>query len=73
MTDNPKKRARQDRAKVSVIEAHELRFWCEKFGCTQRELREAVDDIGHSAKKVEALLAARRRPAPPPQAPVDAQ
>jgi hypothetical protein len=76
MTDNPKKRGRQDRAKVSVSEAHELRHWCAKFGCTQRELREAVDAVGHSAKKVGALLAARPRPAPPPataQEPVDGQ
>jgi hypothetical protein len=67
MTDGPKKRGRQDRGKVSVIEAHEVRSWCAKFGCTQRELREAVDAVGHSAAKVEALLAAWRPPPPPPQ------
>jgi hypothetical protein len=73
MTDSPNKRGRQDRAKISVIEAHEVRAWCAKLGCTQRELHEAVDAVGHSAGKVEALLAARRPPAPPaaPQEPVE--
>jgi hypothetical protein len=56
MSDNPSKRGRQDRSKVAVMERHELRYWCKKFGCTQQALRDAVDAVGHGAAAVEAYL-----------------
>ncbi len=84
MSDNPNKRGREDRARVNVHESHELRYWTGKFGCTQRQLREAVDAVGVMAKDVAAHLGfspqprrpraakAKRRPASEPPAGADA-
>jgi hypothetical protein len=56
MADDVKKRGRRDRARVNVHEAHELRYWTKKFGCTQRALREAVDEVGVMTRDVEKQL-----------------
>jgi hypothetical protein len=57
MADDPNKRGWQDRVKVSLTEAHELRYWTKRFGCTEAELRAADAAVGHGAKAIEAHLA----------------
>ena len=37
-------------------EAYEVRYWTEKFGCTETQLRAAVTAVGVLAKDVEAFL-----------------
>ena len=46
MADDPNKRGTADRSRINVHEAHELRYWTEKFGVTANELRAAVNEVG---------------------------
>jgi hypothetical protein len=57
MADDLTKRGPQDRDRINVNEAHEVRYWCGKFHCSERALRQAVDEVGVMAKDVEAFLA----------------
>jgi hypothetical protein len=61
MADDLTKRGRQDRERISLTEGWEVRSWCDKFDCTEVELRHAVDEVGHMAANVEAYLACGRR------------
>jgi hypothetical protein len=56
MADDLHKKRPQDASKISLIEDWEVRYWCEKFGCTEAQLRAAVKAVGHSAAKVEEYL-----------------
>jgi hypothetical protein len=56
MSDDLTKKIPQDSSKVNVNEAWEVKYWCEKFGCTEARLKEAVRAVGVSAKAVEAYL-----------------
>jgi Protein of unknown function (DUF3606) len=60
MADDPSKRGPADRARINVNEAHELRYWSQKFGCTPDELKAAVKSVGVMANKVEAHLQSKR-------------
>ena len=42
MPDNPKRRGKQDRTRVSVAQRHERRYWANRFGCSQTALVLAV-------------------------------
>jgi hypothetical protein len=55
MSDSPK-----DRSKVSVTEATEIAFWCQKLSCSETQLRAAVKMVGFTVSKVRAHLAQRR-------------
>ena len=46
-------------AQRNVIELdnpREVNWWVKRFGCNERQLREAVAEVGVSAAKVEQLL-----------------
>lgn len=58
MSDNPEKTAEDSRL-ISLEQAHELRDWTRSLGCTEVELRAAVQAVGHSAGAVRAYLAGR--------------
>jgi hypothetical protein len=49
----------RDRERISVIEEWELRYWTDKFGVTERELRDAVDEVGPMVKDLARYLEAR--------------
>ncbi len=51
MADDPSKTG-LDRKLIALGEPHEVRSWCTSLGCTEPELREAVQAVGHSADKV---------------------
>jgi hypothetical protein len=55
MSDNPK-----DRSKVNVNEPTDIAYWCDKFGCSQTQLRTAVKVVGTSPSKVRTHLADRK-------------
>ena len=55
MPDNSK-----DRSRVSVNEATEVTYWCQKFGCSETQLRAAVKMVGVTVSKVRAHLAQRK-------------
>jgi hypothetical protein len=56
MVDNLQNRGPADRARVNVHEQWELDYWCNKWGCTEAELRAAVDHVGVMSVAVEAFL-----------------
>ena len=56
MADDKHKRGPQNRSRVNVNENYEVRYWCDKFKCTEGELKAAVGKVGVTAKDVEAEL-----------------
>jgi hypothetical protein len=56
MVDNLSERGAPDRARIDVHQPHELRYWSHKLGVTEDQLREAVQQVGPMAEKVEGLL-----------------
>ena len=59
MTDNLKGPGPADHGSVNVNDADEVRYWSQKFSCTEEELQTAVKLAGVAADKVEAFLRAR--------------
>ncbi|MXE51079.1 DUF3606 domain-containing protein [Escherichia coli] len=41
---------------ISIKQDYERRDWAEKFGVSEAKLVQAVQAVGHSAKKVQAWL-----------------
>lgn len=56
MSDDLSNRGAQDRSRINVNEAHEIRYWCERLGVSEESLRKAVADVGVSADKVAVHL-----------------
>jgi len=56
MSDDPKNRHQPDRSKISLSQDYEVRYWTEKFGCSEDELRQAVTQAGNSPELVEKAL-----------------
>jgi hypothetical protein len=56
MADDPSQRGTQDRTRVNVEQEHERRYWSEKFGVSESELRRAVDQGAVQAADVEKHL-----------------
>jgi hypothetical protein len=59
MSDNLQDRGSPDRKLIALEEAHEVRYWTERFGVSEEELRRAVERVGHSAEAVEESLRGR--------------
>ena len=47
MTDDPTKKGVQDRTRINTSEDYELRYWSEKFGVSQDQLKAAVQKVGN--------------------------
>jgi hypothetical protein len=45
-----------DRLKIDVRDAWELRWWCRQFGCTEAQLKAAIDAMGAIAGNVRKYL-----------------
>ena len=58
MADDPKKTG-LDRKVVSFKEPYEVHSWTESLGCTEDQLRFAVQTVGNSAEAVRKYLAER--------------
>lgn len=56
MSDNLQDRGNPDRKRIALGEAHEVRYWTQKFGVSEEELRRAVEEVGNSAAEVEKRL-----------------
>ena len=59
MADDLKQRGGQDRKRINVNEAYELRDWAEKFGVSPELVREAVKAVGDRAENVEKYVKQR--------------
>jgi Protein of unknown function (DUF3606) len=60
MADDKSKTGGQDRQRINVNEAYELRDWAAKFGVTIEQLKQAVAQVGDRAAEVEQHLKGRR-------------
>jgi hypothetical protein len=56
MADDPNIRGAQDRSRINVEQSHEVRYWSQKFGVSEEELRKAVEAVGPMADAVERRL-----------------
>ena len=63
MSDDPKNRGLADRSRVNVDEPGEVKYRRKEYGCTERQLRQAVAAVGGSAAKVSQYL--KRKSTPP--------
>ena len=61
MSDDTTKSGGQDRRRINVNEAYELRDWSEKLGVTPDDLKRAVNAVGTSAAAVEEHLKGQKR------------
>jgi hypothetical protein len=56
MADKLDNRGPQDRSRINVNEAHELRYWTQTLSVTEAKLRSAVAAAGVSTEKVRQYL-----------------
>lgn len=56
MSDDKTLRGSQDRARINVHEAYELKYWSEKWSISEQQLRDAVSRVGPMVKDVERAL-----------------
>ena len=56
MSDDLNNRGPADRTRVNLGEDYEARYWANKWGVSQDELRAAVDRVGVMADDVERAL-----------------
>jgi len=61
MADDTSIRSTEDRMRINVHQAHEIRYWTRELGCTIEELREAVVAVGPFAKHVREYVGKHRR------------
>lgn len=45
-----------DPGRIHVLDPQELQYWCEEFGCTELELKEAVGRVGDHAARVREVF-----------------
>jgi hypothetical protein len=58
IADASKRRGPTDRKTVNLNEPGEVRWWCQRLGCTEERLKEAVKSVGTSSSKVDVYLKA---------------
>lgn len=56
MADDLGNRGVQDRSRINVNEAHEVRYWTQRFDVSEEALRKAVAEVGVSVDEVAAHL-----------------
>ena len=56
MPDDTLNRSRQDQLRIDVNQPHEIRYWTQRLGCSEQELRAAVAQAGVMADDVRAAL-----------------
>jgi uncharacterized protein DUF3606 len=50
-------------ARVNIYNVDDMTHWCEKFGCTKTELRDAVTAVGTSADALREYIGRAREDA----------
>lgn len=56
MADDKRNPGPEDGRRVNVNQAHEVTYWCKKFGCSEEQLRAAVKAVGVMVTDVEKQL-----------------
>jgi hypothetical protein len=57
--DDPDKRGPADRMRIDVNESWEVRYWTAELGCSEDQLRGAVEAVGPMRDDVARYLARR--------------
>ena len=47
-------------ARVNIYDVSDVTRWCERFGCTKQQLRDAVTTVGTSAEAVRDYISNAR-------------
>jgi hypothetical protein len=56
MSDDTSQRGPQDRSRINMSQAHEVKYWTQALGVSEAELSRAVGAVGSSADKVREFL-----------------
>lgn len=56
MPDDKTKKRPQDASRINLSQSYEVEYWCNHFGCSEDELRKAVDEVGTSKEAVTDYL-----------------
>ncbi|URK95997.1 DUF3606 domain-containing protein [Pseudomonas sp. BYT-1] len=56
MADDLSNRGPHDRSRINIEESWEVRYWSQKFGVTEQQLKDAVRAVGQSAEAVQKQL-----------------
>jgi Protein of unknown function (DUF3606) len=56
MADDVSSKTPPDRTRVDVDQPQDRRYWAQRFGVTEEELRKAVETVGPKAAFVEHCL-----------------
>lgn len=54
--DDTSKRGPADRDRINIHETWEVEYWCEKFGVTVEQLKQAVQKVGVMVSDVKREL-----------------
>ena len=54
--DDLKRRVPEDPTKININQPWEVEYWCNKLGCSEARLREAVQAVGPLVKDVKKYL-----------------
>ncbi|MCG8422210.1 MAG: DUF3606 domain-containing protein [Proteobacteria bacterium] len=60
MADDLKIKRPHDATKVNVNQPHEVRYWCDKWGITERQLRDAVAAVGVYVDEIVKYLRGKK-------------
>jgi hypothetical protein len=41
---------------VEIADGNQIRYWCHTLGCTEAQLRESIQAVGHSPAAVRQFL-----------------
>ncbi|GJE70127.1 DUF3606 domain-containing protein [Methylorubrum podarium] len=56
MADDLERRGPEDKNKISLTEPWEVRYWTNRFGVTEAQLRECIRRVGNGTAKVAQCL-----------------
>lgn len=56
MPDDKTKKRPQDASRINLSQPYEVEYWCDYFGCSEDELKKAVDKVGTSKEAVSDYL-----------------
>jgi hypothetical protein len=56
MTDDLEKRGAEDRARISLTQEHEVRYWTQVLGVSKEHLSSIIARVGNSADAVRREL-----------------
>jgi hypothetical protein len=56
VSDDPRKKGKQDRSRINTNQDYEVRYWSKKFGFSRDKLKAAVKKVGNSVAAVQQEL-----------------